>query len=222
MKEIEIINSEKTSSLKKRITKIVNYLLLTTLTSIIISSCSSPSEPAYIPEPGRRDYVWTVDTLLGLNSPRGRMWGSSPTDVWATSSSNWNVSISHYNGIKWTSYGIPGIVQPNAVHGFSSSEIYIGDENGKIWKYNGSSWQLIEQIRKEGVSYFQFENIWGESSNDIFAVGCGPDHKLLANVSIIAHRNHIGWRMLDADNLIGNVVRLYKNKPDNKFYFLSR
>ena len=33
--------------------------------------------------PGRRDYIWTVDTLNYPYNTIYRIWGSSPTDVWA-------------------------------------------------------------------------------------------------------------------------------------------
>lgn len=106
---------------------------------LITLACNTTEPPVDNIPPGRRDYIWSVDTLDGLNSPRYRMWGSSPTDVWATTTSNWDVSISHFDGSSWTSYGVPGIIQPNAVYGFSNNYVYIGDENGKIWKFDGGS-----------------------------------------------------------------------------------
>ena len=57
---------------------------------ILISNCSdNPVNGDDNIAPGRRDYVWTVDTLDGLISPRFRIWGSSPDDVWATTESSW-------------------------------------------------------------------------------------------------------------------------------------
>lgn len=182
-------------------------------------SCSSPTEPNDNLQPGRRDYVWTVDTLDGLNSPRFRMWGSSPTDVWATTTSNWKVSISHFNGSRWTSYGVPGIIQPNAIYGFSSNNIFLGDENGKIWRFDGSSWILFAELKKVGTDFIMFENIWGKSQNDFFAVGNAPDENLYANASVIAHYFNNNWIIFNSDQLKGNVVHLYKNEPDNRIYF---
>lgn len=198
--------------------KMITLLFLITVFTTAIS-CNPNLTGPYEDPPGRRDYVWIVDTLSGLNCQRSRMWSSSPTDIWATSISNWGVSISHYNGFKWTYYGIPGIIQPNAIYGFSSNDIFLGDENGKIWKYNGKSWALFTQIEGEGTAYFLFENIWGESLNDFYAVGSGPDEEGFFNVSCIAHCYNNHCIKLNTDSLKGDVVRLYKNKTDNKIYF---
>ncbi len=46
----------------------------------------------------------------------------------------------------------------------------------------------------------------------------GPDEKLYANVSGIAHFNNNRWDILNTDAIIGNVVHLYKNKSDGKIY----
>ncbi|MCA2004206.1 MAG: hypothetical protein LDL01_00290 [Ignavibacterium sp.] len=147
------------------------------------------------------------------------MWGSSPSDVWATTTSNWDVSISHFNGSRWTSYGVPGIIQPNAIYGFSGSNIFLGDENGKIWRFDGANWNLFSKLKKEGIDYFIFENIWGESSGDFYAAGSGPDEEGYFNISVIAHYVNNKWAMINTDPLKGNVVHLYKNEPDNRIYF---
>jgi len=68
--------------------------------NLLLNLSCNTTEPNDELNPGRRDYTWTVDTLAGLNNPRYRMWGSSPTDIWATTGSNWNVSISHFDGSK--------------------------------------------------------------------------------------------------------------------------
>ena len=59
--------------------KLFAFLTLLSL-SLPQQSCNT-IDPTDDIKPGRRDYVWTVDTLVGLNSPRFRMWGSSPSDV---------------------------------------------------------------------------------------------------------------------------------------------
>jgi hypothetical protein len=195
------------------------FLAIITLTLISFNTCDDNPVNGDNVIPGRRDYTWTVDTLAGLNSPRYRMWGSSPSDVWATTSSNWDVSISHFNGSEWISYGVPGIIQPKAIFGFSSNSIFLGDENGKIWRFDAGGWKLFAELKKEGTDFIMFENIWGNSPNDFFAVGNGPDENLYANVSVIAHYINNKWVMQNTDALTGDVVHLYKNKLDNKIYF---
>lgn len=41
---------------------------------IFFSKCNTTEPPIDNTEPGRRDYVWTVDTLADLYSPRYSMW----------------------------------------------------------------------------------------------------------------------------------------------------
>ncbi|TAL62687.1 MAG: hypothetical protein EPN88_13060 [Bacteroidetes bacterium] len=181
-------------------------------------SCNKPTEPENLP-PGRRDYVWTVDTLDGLNSPRFRMWGSSPSDVWATTTSNWDVSISHFDGRKWSSYGIPGIIQPKGIYGFSNTSILIGESaHGKVWQYSGNGWMLSAQLLKDGHKNIWIENIWGQSINDFYTIGAYPDEQGLANKSVIAHYNKGDWTILNTEKLSGVVEHLYKNQSDNKIY----
>jgi hypothetical protein len=169
-------------------------------------------------KPGRRDYTWTVDTLDGVNSPRFRLWGSSPSDVWAISHSAWEVSISHFNGSEWTSYGIPGLIQPNAIYGFSSVNIFVGDENGKIWKYDGNHYNLFAELEKDGHSDIVFSNIWGESFNSFYATGAYPEENGGYNMSVIAHFKNGTWAMLNTSELYGIVTHLHKNLSDNKIY----
>ncbi len=90
--------------------------------------------------------------------------------------------------------------------------------NGTIWKYDGISWNKIAELKKEGTDLITFENIWGESADDFYAVGNGPNENLYANVSVIAHYQNDKWEMVDTQNLIGNIVHLYKNKSDGKIY----
>ncbi|MBN2424071.1 MAG: hypothetical protein JXR46_14365 [Calditrichaceae bacterium] len=185
---------------------------------ILLSFSCSDNITKPEPEPGRRNYSWTIDTI-NVSYPIGKIWGSSPTDVWCINESDFNHSIWHYDGNKWSTDGIHRFVSPHALWGFSHDNVYIGGINGKIWKFDGSNWRQVTELTKEGTDFIAFENIWGESPNNFFVVGNGPDENQLANHSVIVHFAFNNWTMLNTDNLIGDVVHLYKNKPDNKIYF---
>lgn len=187
---------------------------------ILISlRCDTTEPPGEELKPGRRDYTWSVDTLAGSNSPRFRMWGSSPTDIWATTTSNWDVSISHFNGSTWTSYGVPGIIMPCAIYGFSNTSILIGESaHGKVWQYSGNGWILSAQLLKDGHKNIWIENIWGQSINNFYAVGAYPDEQGYANNSVIAHYDNGDWKILNTETLYGVVENLFKNSSDNKIY----
>lgn len=188
------------------------------ITIISFLSCNT-TEPIDNTLPGRRDYVWTVDTLQGINNPRFRMWGSSPTDIWATTSSNWENSISHYDGTSWISYGIPGLATPKTVYGFSSTEVYIGESgSGRIWKFDGNNWNQFAQLTKDGHNNIWIENIWGQSPSNFYAFGAYPDSNGLANGSVISHYSNGNWVNINRDELKGVVEHFYTNSPDNKKY----
>ena len=85
-------------------------LILSTiaLLIILITSCDSPTEVIDDSQPGRRDYVWTVDTIKvdasGYLTPL-RIWGSSPKNIWLTCSSDrpkynlWHYVSEHLNAL---------------------------------------------------------------------------------------------------------------------------
>ena len=184
---------------------------------ITITSCDSPTEIIDNTQPGRRDYVWTVDTLNIPGTTYYRMWGSSPSNLWMISSSNWDKSIAHYDGEKWSLYGEPGIVDPYSIYGFSSSNIYIGTM-GHVWNYDGANWNHITELPKDNNNHAVINNIWGDSPNSIYAYGAYPEENGYYNNSVIVHYSSGKWEMYNTDMLYGIVSRLYKNKFDNHIY----
>ena len=156
-------------------------IILASIFLLTAFNCNTTEPPVDNLQPGRRDYTWTIDTINTPYDAIGRMWGSSPTDLWTTSDGSWDQSISHFDGENWSSFEVQGIIVPWAVYGFSNNEIYIGAENGKIWKYNGNSWTLFAELTKDGHTDLHFENIWGESPNDLYAFGAYPDESSAFN-----------------------------------------
>lgn len=203
--------------MKKNIS--LSFFLFLLISFLITAQSCNTTEPTDDLKPGRRDYTWTIDTLPGINNPRFRMWGSSPTDIWATTSSNWENSISHFDGSRWISYGVTGLATPNAIYGFSNAEIYIGETgSGRIWKYDGNNWNQFAQLTKDGHNNIWVENIWGQSFNNFYAIGVYPQAQFSPNNSVIAQYDSGIWTTFNTNNLFGVVEHLYKNLPDNKVY----
>jgi len=204
--------------LKNNYKKVFTGFLFFISLFIISISCDS-TEPTYELKPGRRDYIWTVDTLAGLNNPRFRMWGSSPTDIWAVTESNWENSISHFDGSRWISYGISGLATPFTIYGFSNTDVYVGEAgSGRIWKFDGNYWNQYAQLTKDGHNNIWIENIWGKSPNDFYAFGVYPDSNGLANGSVISHYSSGKWVNINRNELKGVVEHFYTNSSDNKNY----
>jgi hypothetical protein len=197
----------------KTIIKILLFLFF----FIILISCNSNPLEQPIPQ-GRRDYVWKVDTLETPYDRMGKLWGSSPTDVWRTSDGDWDHSISHFDGKKWFSFGVQGLFNTSSIFGFSSNNIFVGADNGSIWRYDGNNWKLFARITKDGHSGIVFDNIWGESAINFYAFGAYVDETGYANNAVIAHYYNEKWEMINTDALYGIVEHLYKNFSDNKIY----
>ncbi len=145
----------------------VKYYLVTLFIVIIYISCGvTDNEKIINIEPGKRDYVWTKDSIDYGNLP-GRiemysMWGSSPTDVWGASFSAPDLrnSFWHYDGVKWsraiwdTPISIPGNgsiiiggvwgTSKNNVWGFGMRQYSNPDRyEAFVMKYDGSTWTEV-------------------------------------------------------------------------------
>ena len=112
-------------------------------------SCEKGTEPDQL-KPGRRDYTWTVDTAKTFNTPLMKMWGSSPTNVWAVGSgSSLDQTIWHFDGTEWKTDNISRAISPWCIYGFAEDNIWIAGSDGEIWHYcpgsaeNGLLFNLI-------------------------------------------------------------------------------
>lgn len=155
--------------------KIKCLILLFIISFFIVfeESCSHPTEPTTNQPAGRRDYVWTVDTIKTVDDlTLIRMWGISPTDIWAVGTSGSSrLTIWHYNGIRWGCDSVWRPFNPWAIIGFSSDEVWIGDVSSTIWKYNGSLWQQYGEYKFPGYDQVWIMNFDGTDVNNIYAVG---------------------------------------------------
>lgn len=204
-------------TIKKYLT-IILLLTVATTTLILTLSCDdSPNGPEELP-PGSRDYTWKVDTLNYPYNINTRIWGSSPSDVWAINSGDADKTIFHYDGNKWSTDGIPRRISPHSIWGFSQDNIWMGGSAGLIWHYDGNSWRENTVLTKDGNSQVVFDNMWGESANNLYAFGAYADDRGAPNNSVIAYYNGNEWTMLNTNGLIGIVERYYKNKTDRNFY----
>lgn len=88
--------------------RISSYLLIISL-FFFSFSYKSPTEPPIDDVPaGKRDYVWSIDSVDYGNLPGliqlESIWGSSPTDVWGANGDAPDVRdcLWHYDGEKWS------------------------------------------------------------------------------------------------------------------------
>lgn len=173
--------------------------LIFLLTAVLITlSCKSDiTKPEELPA-GRRDYVWTRDTLkadmAGWQHLHG-IWGSSPNDVWVIGDAYTYVNkIWHYDGANWKNYILNEYIEPTRVWGVSNNEIWMVTATSDIWKYNGTKWYKHTTIVPPGYNRILFEDIYGYANN-IYAVGIAEktdgDY-----TGIIVHYDGTKWEII--------------------------
>jgi hypothetical protein len=142
------------------------------LFTFLVSCNNNPTEPE--PQPGRRDYVWTVDTLNMPMNFIGAVWGSSPNDVWVVGGGgSAEDRLLHYDGNRWNTYTKEPILATGEVlYGFSKNDVWMGGGNdGRIWHYDGTKWSENYRYIVEGARNVGIYDIWGTQSYDLYACG---------------------------------------------------
>lgn len=182
---------------------------------IISISCDS-TEPTDELKPGRRDYTWTTDTVKIPFKKLTRIWGSSPTDVWAIGSGGGlDQAIWHYDGISWKTDYISRGIGPDCIFGFSASDVWIAGGEGKIWHFDGIEWTFNHEFKKNGYA-ISFSDLWGEAYNNIYAVGYADSSE--TRKAIILHFNGNQWIEKKIPNINTGLVRIRKDQSIGKYY----
>ena len=206
-------------------------LAIFVLTTMVFTYCEQGTEPEII-KPGRRDYTWTVDTLNIFATYLSKMWGSSPTDVWAVGyGGDGRENIWHYDGKKWTTDSVY-TTTTWCVYGFSKDNVWVAGVDGDIWHYDGKIWNESLAYRRElGYKYYSnvlFEDIWGESPNNIYAVGMVDSVAEFqkfppTRFGIIMHYNGKKWSRVNiGKNRRGIFSGIRKGyKTSNKYYIFN-
>ena len=121
---------------------------------IFFSNCNTTEPIEDNLQPGRRDYIWIVDTLHGQGYSFEGMWGSSPDDIWVCSPDGGATLydfIQHFDGVKWTPF--PEIVPVGdayCIFGFSKDNVWLGGNDGTNWQ------ELL--LTKFGVQFLKIRN----------------------------------------------------------------
>jgi len=161
-----------------------------------VSQCgilgNDPKEPKL--EPGPRNYTWEVDTLY---SPPGGfvydIWGSSPNDVWAVLGTGIE-TLWHYDGEKWETWTKRISPALYSIFGFAQDDIWMGGIDGEMYHYNGTQWSLQYTYNPEGFNSADITDIWGTSSDNVYAVGIVLPEGADTWVSFILHFDGRGWQ----------------------------
>jgi hypothetical protein len=170
---------------------ILTLNLLIILITFYNFSCNTTEPPIIdnIP-PGKRDYVWSIDSIDYGNLPSliqlESIWGSSPTDVWGANGDAFDVRdcLWHYDGVKWSRategtpitsgngnkvvYSVWGTAQNN-VWAFGR-KINFGILSAFIMHYNGSQWVDVTPANVSALNANLY-CVYGAAENNIWVGG---------------------------------------------------
>ena len=140
---------------------IVLFFVSTAL--LLLNNCDS-TEPVDELKPGRRDYVWSVDTLDTQANRIQSIWGSSPDDVWACGPGGLTAydGLWHFDGNVWQPYQQALPTSPECIYGIDQNNIWIGGSDGKIFRFNGTLWNQVNSILRADTSGNWINDIWGK------------------------------------------------------------
>ena len=195
------------------------FLVLVTLTSISFNCSENTLDSTDLLPPGRRDYLWTVDTLFIPFTVLQRIWGSSPTDVWAIGpGGDADKTIYHFDGTGWKNDGISRPLAPTSIWGSAPDNIWIGSGGGDIWRFDGVNWLKNSTLILEGYNYISLENIWGDSPDNVYVVGFAENTETFT--SIIAKFDGNQWKLMDATKNSNSFIKIKRGIKTSNNYFV--
>ena len=193
-------------------------IILALVLSLSLFSCKSPTGPTSDnTPPGRRDYVWSVDTLQTTNVLHS-ISGTSPNDIWVVGGGGVDYKeIWHYDGNKWN-YNDTHFTTPNCVFSISKDNVWIGGNDGNIFHYNGYTWNKNFTFQIDNSNSIDINDIWGVSAADIYAVGSVFIGNNPRASSFILHYNGVKWseKYLSEPGLF-----FYRMRGENNIEYLS-
>jgi len=197
-------------------------------TSLILCSCHNNPMNAE-PEPGKRNYVWELDTLNMPMNYISSVWGAAPDNVWAIGhGGTQDDRLLHYDGAQWSTYTKETIWCSGLIlYGFSEYDVWMGGGAGwlasgaGIWHYDGVEWKQ-NYVYSIDEDYWDItvEDIWGTSPNDIYACGIivFDDGKNGIFRGFALHYDGKNWREIARADFNSQFLTIRK-EDDNVYVF---
>jgi len=196
---------------------ILIIIAVITATTAFHSCKDNPVTPEI--KPGRRDYTWTVDTLNIPFTYLERIWGSSPTDVWAIGpGGGLDKTIFHFDGEKWNNDGISRMISPISIWGFGQNDVWLGGLEGRIWHFNGHSWKQSLWLEQKEFVYSGFMDIYGNRPDNIYTVGFVDSSNV--RKGIIYHYNGKDWSRVNIAFTTATLTRIKRGLKTSENYFI--
>jgi hypothetical protein len=175
--------------------KKLKVFLLLSLPFLALFSCNTV-DPTNELKPGRRDYVWTVDTLNTQMNRIQSIWGSSPNDVWAVGPGGLsaNERVWHFDGNVWQPYQQVLPIAPECIYGTDPNNLWIGGNDANIYRFNGSDWNQVYSISRPDTTGNFINDIWCENANSVYAIGTAYVTQEPRQRSFILRYDGVKWK----------------------------
>lgn len=209
----------------------IHKTLLLTLLGILLGFCfceKTPTQPE--PEPGKRNYVWELDTLNMPMNYLSSVWGASPDDVWAIGGGGTQYDrLLHYDGIEWSTYTKEVIwCSGQTLFGFSTDDVWMGggagwlEHGAGIWHYDGVEWKQNYVYSIQETYYdIEVDNIWGTGPDDVYA--CGTigfyDGTNSSYKGFVLHYDGVKWQEIARADFNSQFLRI--RAENNMVYVFS-
>ncbi len=199
----------------------IKFLLLNLLLNSVGCNSVEPEEKNYLP--GSRNYEWKLIPLseIGPNNLYTQLGGVSNNQIWIKShAGDFDKTILKYNGTTISNYGSLSM-DPSAVFGLDSNEIWFTGTAFDIWKYNGNSVSKFSTHILEDYYNSFLVDIWGNVKNNIYAVGSGTVTSTGRINALIMHYSGELWEYSIPPIPDLHFVRIRNGQTDNKYYLLG-
>jgi hypothetical protein len=199
------------------VSKNLKALLLLCLTILALLSCNT-TEPTDNLKPGRRDYIWTVDTLDTQANRIQSIWGSNPNDVWAVGPGGLspNEKLWHFDGNVWQPYQQALPTSPECIYGIDQNNIWIGGSDGKIFRFDGTVWNQVHSVIRPDTSGNWINDIWCENANSVYAIGTAYLTQEPAQRTFILQFDGMKWKEIYFSKHKLQFLRI--QKKENKLF----
>ncbi len=194
---------------------------------VFINSCkSSGTGPEDNVPAGRRDYVWTVDTLNKLSNYNrySLLYGTSPSNIWCIGQGVFSTSFLHFDGKGWefVDYHDQGSgVDPWSVFGLSPNDFWIGGAENMIWRCKNKEITKFGTYKLENFGDVYYLGFCGFSENDVYACGGAFTKNRDSVYGVLMHYNGSYWEYINKPEKPGHFLRMYRSSTPNSDIFID-
>lgn len=197
-----------------------NIFVLCCIALLALGSGSCKKNPVEPPDeeenltPGRRDYVWTVDTLKTHYVHLHSTWGTTPNEIYTMGWGGGDRMWRYQNG-KWSIETRISILDPINAY-VANEKVWICSMQGQIWSFTNGVYKKELDIWLDKNEPVCFYDIDGKSENEMFASAQSSSREL--KNGLLFKYNGSVWSVYKTFENSGGFNSFRYSKNNNKYY----